>query len=254
MKRRKPAVCEEGAAYDVAGVATREPRRRMKIVCDDRERASDVIAELRALPDTDVAVRRLIAGDYLIDGRVLVERKTTRDFAVSIIDGRLFQQATRLLRATPGRALVLIEGEKSVLAETGVRREALQGALVTLSVLLGLPVLRARDAAETARILRYTAEQVRRVEANALRRSGYRPKRLRARQSFVLQGLPGVGPERARQLLAACGSVAGVFAADEETLRQVPGIGAHTAAAIFGLAHAVTDAPQPSPSPVAHAP
>ena len=214
-----------------------EPRR-MRIICDDREGGSDVIEKLRSLPDTDVVVRRLGVGDYLIDDQVLVERKTVHDFAVSIVDGRLFKQATQLLQAAQGRALILLEGERSVLTESGLRREALQGALITLSVLFGIPVLRARDTAETAQVLRYTAEQVRRAGTNTIRRAGYRPKRLRKRQLFILQGLPGVGPDRAARLLEACGSVAGVFAADEILLQQVPGIGKRTAAAIYQLAHA----------------
>jgi len=239
---RSGVVREGSAPYAVAGV---EPRR-MKIICDDRERGSDVIAELRKLPFTDVVVRRLPVGDYLIDGQVLVERKTVHDFVVSIIDGRLFQQAMRLVRAGPGRVLLLLEGERSVLTEPGVRREALQGALVTLSVLLGIPVLRAKDAAETARILRYTTEQVRRVGSNAIRRAGYRPRKMRTRQLFILQGLPGVGPERAARLLDACGTVAGVFAADEAALLQVSGIGARTAAAIYQLAHAAVASAGPA--------
>jgi len=79
------------------------------VVCDDREQASGVIAHLLVRPDVDVAVRRLEVGDYLIDGRVWVERKTLADFAVSVVDGRLFGQATRLLRAAPGRALLILE-------------------------------------------------------------------------------------------------------------------------------------------------
>ena len=213
----------------------------MRIICDDRERVSDVMDQLRRLPDTEVMVRRLAVGDYLIDGRVLVERKTVHDFAVSVIDGRLFKQATQLAHAAPKRALILLEGKHSVLEERGMRREALQGALVTLCVVLGIPVLRARDAAETARVLRYTVDQVRRAGANTIRRAGYRPKRLRTRQLFILQGLPGVGPERAARLLDACGSVAGVFAADEAALCRVPGIGRRTAAVIYQLAHAQAD-------------
>jgi ERCC4-type nuclease len=228
----------DAAVGAASGAVARVAPRRLKIICDDRERGSAVIDELRKLPDTDVVVRRLLVGDYLIDGRVLVERKTVHDFAVSIMDGRLFQQATRLVRTMPGRVVVLLEGDRSVLSEPGLRRESVQGALVTLSVVLGIPVLRAVDAAETARILRYTTEQLRRAGANQVRRAGYRPKRLRARQLFILQGLPGVGPERAARLLDACGSVAGVFAADEKTLGQVRGIGQHTAAAIHLLMHA----------------
>ena len=214
--------------------------RCVRIICDDRERAPEVLAALRKLPRTEIVVRRLAVGDYEIDGRVLVERKTVHDFAVSVIDGRLFKQAVRLRQTVSGRALILLEGRRSVLSEPGMRREALQGALVMLSVVLGIPVLRARDAAETARILRYTAEQVHRTGAHLIRRAGYRPKRLRARQLFILQGLPGVGPERAARLLDACGSVAGVFAADEAALQQVHGIGRRTAAEIYQLAHVQT--------------
>ncbi|MEI8241920.1 MAG: ERCC4 domain-containing protein [bacterium] len=240
MKPQSTTVRNTGADENAAGAERPAGSRPVRIICDDRERSSGVVDELRKLPATDVVVRRLLAGDYLIDGRVLVERKTVHDFAVSIMDGRLFQQATRLVRTMPGRVVVLLEGDRSVLSEPGLRRESVQGALVTLSVVLGIPVLRAKDAAETARILRYTTEQLRRAGANTIRRAGYRPRRLRARQLFILQGLPGVGPERAARLLDACGSVAGVFAADEKALAQIRGIGQHTAAAIHLLMHAGT--------------
>jgi ERCC4-type nuclease len=213
----------------------------VSIACDDRERASGVVEALQQIADVAVSIQRLRVGDYLVDGRVLVERKTVRDLATSIIDGRLFRQALMLVQAAPGRALLLVEGDRQTLAACGVRREAWQGALVTLGVMLGIPVLRARDAAESARILRYTADQMRRMAVGSVRRAGYRPRRLRARQLFVLQGLPGVGPERATRLLDAFGSVAGVFAADEAQLRRVHGLGPRTAADIWRIAHGPKD-------------
>lgn len=208
------------------------------IVCDDRERPSGVVDALHEGGDVQVTVRRLKVGDYLIDGRILVERKTFADFALSIVDGRLFRQATGLLNATPGRVLIVLEGTGDLSEQAHIRREALQGAWVTLSVILGIPLLRSRDAADTAQLLRYAAKQVCREARGALPRAGYRPKRLRTRQLFVLQGLPGVGPERAASLLDAFGSVAGVFAADEATLASVPEIGPGTAASIHRIVHA----------------
>ena len=222
-------------AYDFDSAAAKAPP---EIVCDDRERPSGVVDALRQLGDVQVTVRRLKVGDYLIDGRILVERKTFADFALSIADGRLFQQATGLLKQTSGRALLILEGVGDMPAQTGMRRESLQGAWVTLGVILGIPLLRSRDAADTAQLLRYAARQVCRHARGTLPRAGYRPKRLRRRQLFVLQGLPGVGPERAASLLQACGSVAGVFAAAEETLANVPGIGPRTAALIHRLVRA----------------
>jgi len=49
---------------------------------------------------------------------------------------------------------------------------------------------------------------------------------------FILQGLPGVGPGRAAQLLDHFGSVQGVAAAAAEELAWIDGIGETTAAKI----------------------
>ena len=64
-----------------------------RIAIDDRERGSGVIEALRDHPDVDLTVRRLERGDYLIDRTLVVERKTLPDFAMSVVDGRLFAQA-----------------------------------------------------------------------------------------------------------------------------------------------------------------
>lgn len=211
---------------------------RARVVCDDRE-PDEVVACLRRRDDVVVSVRRLAVGDYLVDERVVVERKTVADLAFSLADGRLFAQAVKLAERAPGRALLVLEGDGATLQEvSGVSRESIQGALVSLAVSYGLPILRARDAAETAHLLRCAALQVRRESRSSFHRPGYRPKRLRARQSFVLQGLPGIGPERALALLDAFGSVAAVFAASEDALADVPGIGPLTASRIHRVIHA----------------
>ena len=77
------------------------------IVSDDRERKSCVIESLLDIENVDVDVQRLPLGDYQIDSRVIVERKTLYDFAVSIIDGRLFKQMLCLANASSKGVLVL---------------------------------------------------------------------------------------------------------------------------------------------------
>ena len=203
----------------------------VRIVADDRENAAGVIAALRALAGIEVEVRRLEVGDYLVDGRFAVERKTLPDFAQSLIDGRLFTQAAKLAKGS-ARGVIVLEGTAGDLAASRMSRESLQGALVTLSVFQGLALLRARDAAETAQLLAYLARQAARVANDALPRPGYRPKRRRARQLFILQGLPGVGPERAVRLLDRFGSVERIAAATTDDLAQVYGIGETTAESI----------------------
>lgn len=63
----------------------------------------------------------------------------------------------------------------------------------------------------------------------ALARHGWRPRGKYARQIYILQGLPGVGPERARRLLARFGGVEAIVNAGPEELRSVEGIGKRVA-------------------------
>jgi ERCC4-type nuclease len=203
----------------------------VRIVADDRENAGGVIGELRGRIDVALEVRRLAVGDFLVEENFAVERKALRDFAASVIDGRLFKQ-TATIAAGARRGVIVLEGTASSARELRVPREALQGALITVSVFYGLAVLRAGDAAETARLLIYLGRQAQRFANGALPRPGYRPKGKRARQMFVLQGLPGVGPGRAEKMLERFGSVQGVVVASAEELAAVDGIGETTAAKI----------------------
>ena len=57
---------------------------------DDREVPSGVLSVIEEMNDLTAEVKRMPLGDYLSDGRLLVERKTIQDLATSIKDGRLF--------------------------------------------------------------------------------------------------------------------------------------------------------------------
>jgi ERCC4-type nuclease len=72
-------------------------------------------------------------------------------------------------------------------------------------------------------------KQVQRVAQGAVQRPGYRPKGRRKRRLFILQGLPGIGRDRAELLLETFGSVEKIFTAEYEDLIQVKGIGRKTA-------------------------
>jgi ERCC4-type nuclease len=201
---------------------TAKPAER--IVADDRENAGGVIAALRCMDGVNVEVQRLACGDFLVGDRFIVERKTLADFAASIVDGRVFRQASAMGRSLRCGVL-LLEGSGADLSTVGVQREALQGALIHLSVFRRLAVLRAQDPEETARLLVYLGHQAHAWAQGALPRPGYRPKGRRTRQLFLLQGLPGVGPERAARLLDRFGSVQAVATASASELTTVDGIG-----------------------------
>jgi DNA excision repair protein ERCC-4 len=202
--------------------------QHINIITDDRERTSEVIAFLGAIPGVSVRIERLASGDYLADRRILFERKTLQDLARSIVDGRLFKQMVRLAKSKY-KAVLILEGCGKDAEYLGVRREALQGALITVSLILGIPVLRSMTPEETARLIVYAARQVASIAKNGYQRSGYRPKHKKGRQLYILQGLPGVGHERALRLLERFGSVEGVMHAGRDELQTIEGIGAKTA-------------------------
>jgi DNA excision repair protein ERCC-4 len=194
------------------------------IQVDHRESAAPVLDLLNASPDFDVAVVHLKLGDYLVAGKFLFERKTLPDLVISIINGRLFTQAIRLA-ATSLHPAIVLEGTARDLADSGMSWEAIQGALVTVTLFCGIPLLRTRTPAETVSTMRFAAQQGQAYVNESLPRHGYRPRGKRARQLFVLQGLPGIGPTRARQLLARFGSVAAVMQASAKDLQSIEGIG-----------------------------
>jgi DNA excision repair protein ERCC-4 len=105
----------------------------ISIIVDDREPRS-VMEALQALSDCHVSVQRLSLGDYQVDDRLLFERKTLPDFVASVMDGRLFRQAARLA-ASERRGIIVLEGAVKNIASHGITREALQGALISISVI-----------------------------------------------------------------------------------------------------------------------
>ena len=201
------------------------------IIADDRECKSGVIASLSEMENVKVRMQRLSVGDYRIGKRVLVERKTLRDFAISIIDGRLFNQMVRLANSDSSGVLIL-EGTPGDATDIGMTRAAMQGALITVSIILGIPVLRSTNPSETARLIVLIGRQMESITRGGVQRRGYRPKGLRSRQRYILQGLPGLGREKADRLLDRFGSVEAVISAGIDDLQTVDGIGEKMAAKI----------------------
>ncbi|MDY6824917.1 MAG: ERCC4 domain-containing protein [Thermodesulfobacteriota bacterium] len=198
--------------------------KKIYLIADDREQHSPVIEALSQLPGISISINRLTIGDYLADQRLVFERKTLHDFAVSIIDGRLFRQAMRLTGCRY-KPVMILEGIGRDLTRAGVQRHAIQGALISISLIYGIPVLRAMDPAETANLICYTARQMRINDGNGIYRAGYHPKTKSKRQQYILQGLPGIGPQKARALLDKFGSIERIMTANEKELQSVEGIG-----------------------------
>jgi DNA excision repair protein ERCC-4 len=173
------------------------------ILVDDREQPSGVAEELGKLNGVLVRIEHLAVGDYNIDGAVLIERKSATDFAQSLIDGRLFSQAKQMADS-PLRTACILEGSSADWFGLGVSRESIQGALVTLMLIFDIPVFRSSGPNESARLIFYIGSQLARLrDPEHVPYREAKAKRKKSRQLRVLQGLPGVGPDRARDYCSA---------------------------------------------------
>ena len=204
----------------------------MNIIVDDRETPSG-IADLLESPGNKVIRKRLIYGDYLIDGKIVVERKTANDFIISVIDGRLFRQI-RELKKIRMRVVLIIEGDP-YRTNHAIDPNAVRGALISISVVWQVPVMFSSSTEDTAKQLQIVADQLKDSQNVVPLRCGYRPKRLTNKQLFILQGLPGVGAKLARRLLFHFKSVSGVFSASINEFTEVDGVGSVKAMQIRGV-------------------
>lgn len=201
------------------------------IKVDDRECNEKLLSTLRQEKDFTLQICRLPIGDYQVDDILLVERKAVRDMIASIKDGRWFRQAIKLSTLSI-QSMVILEGTSVDYQSTGIKREAIQGALISLSLLFRIPLIRSRTPEETAKLILYAAKQIQSFGCHSgpIRYSpaSRRMKDNYKRQIHVLQGFPGIGPVRARLLLKKFGSLKATFDAFFEDGLSVPGIGQKT--------------------------
>ena len=204
------------------------------IQADDRESGSGILNIMQAHPQINLDIRRMPYGDYIIDKWLIVERKQISDLIVSIVDGRLFQQAERLCQSayTP---LLIIEGQGHDIKDSKMDRRAILGALASIGLLYGICVLRAINKEETLNVILYAARQKARIEKAVIGRRGYRPRSFKKRQSFILQGLPNVGPTLAKALLQHFGNIRSVMTANRDQLQKISGVGPKKAEQIVSL-------------------
>ncbi len=198
----------------------------MKITADYRERPSGII-ELLIRAGIDVAVQKISYGDYIINNRITIERKTASDFVASIIDGRLFKQAAGLKTNTK-LPLLLIEGNP-FRTDIDINRSSVRGAMLTIQTIFYLPIVYSRSSNDSVQMMQNIARQIEKNADDMPLRGGYRPRKLASRQLYILQGLPGIGPQLAKRLLKRFGSVSSALTASVEKLNTVEGIGPVTA-------------------------
>ncbi|MBN1160233.1 MAG: DEAD/DEAH box helicase [Candidatus Diapherotrites archaeon] len=204
--------------------AKKEEKPKVKIFADMRERNSGILQEL-IKKDMDVQLEQLKVGDFLITEEIAVERKELNDFVSSLIDGRLFSQVTEL-KENFDKPLIIVEGEGDIYSIRNVSPNAIRGAMSSLLLDYGIPIYVSKGIEDTAEILNVIARREQLDLKKEVRLRGEkRAMLLPENQQYIIEGLPGVGPTLAKQLLKHFGSVKAVITASERELLQAEGIG-----------------------------
>ncbi len=201
----------------------------LRIVADYREKASG-ITELLIDRGVEVEYRTLGSGDYFINNKVVVERKTKEDFVQSLVANRLFLQCQKM-KWYNEYPLFIIEGDPFK-TKHNISKQAVKGAILSVLVAWQIPVLITESKEETVDMLIMAGHQTELAKVPVVR-SGYKPKRVRNRKLWFIQGLPEVGPLISLRLLEKYNSIERVINLSRDELIQIKGIGKRKAGQIY---------------------
>lgn len=207
------------------------------VIVDDRELVSKV-TECLSSSGATVRVERLESGDYQIGDRILVERKTTRDFVDTLVERDLLGQI-RHMAACCIKPVLIIEGG-DLYAQRDIHPNAIRGALAAISINFGVSVFQTAGPQETAELLMVLARRESddgNYERGPAGKGSYEgnARTLEA----ILSAFPEIGLKHARSLLSAFGSLQAVMNAEKEDLLIVSGIGEKKASRIYELSRLV---------------
>ena len=234
------------------------------IVLDNRESNSTLPALIK-LNGHDIKFEHLRYGDIKISDRVLIERKSSRDFIDSIIDGRILKQAKGLFSSAI-RPLLIVESMES----DRIHPNAVMGAMAWITLDLGLPVLMTKSIEETARFVSVAAKREAKIlkllldkfsvnkrdpeldsiraassEINSMindsKNTGILFERwendVKSKREKILSNLPGIGPKTAKSIMSHCNDIMGLCMLELEDLCNIEGVSSSQASELFRFLH-----------------
>jgi DNA excision repair protein ERCC-4 len=215
----------------------------VEIEVDHRE-PEEIDAYLAQVENAVVTRKHLPLGDFVINGHIVVERKTTRDFALSVQSHHLFDQAQRMGFQPDVLGVVLIEGDVFG-EELGMLDSQITGALTCLTFVQGMTVFQTKHPQHTAYVLAKIAQHDRNGLGYNLTLRKSKPTAILDAQRFVLEGFNGITTVMADRLLREFGSVGRVLTATSAELLKVKGMGKKRVQDFLALIHASATAIPP---------
>ncbi len=200
-----------------------------KILVDHREDKS-LIKELSK--KHQIEIKQLITADYIIQGKdsenndlnIGIERKTIGDFLNSIIDKRIIQQLI-YLKENFTIPLLIMEGTQNIYSIRNFHPNSIRGMLASIAIDYQIPILQTRNYRDTAALINTIALRLEKPKKLFSLLKKRKPLTLKEQQELIIESLPGIGPNLAKNLLEKFKSVKKVVNASEKQLKKVEKIG-----------------------------
>ncbi len=217
---------------DLSSVKKIDDAQEFEIMCDNRETASPVVRTL-SLMGLKLKLEKLPVADYIVSEYVGIERKSSKDFNDSIIDGRLFNELIELTKQF-SRPILILEGDP--LKNTNINENALYGAITSIIINLGISVYKTENPIETAKFLYHLARKEQTLTKSTLKlRFDKAPIENSRLLEHIIAGIPGVNTLRAKKLLKELKTIQNIFLADIPDLTKIENIGKKIATQIYKI-------------------
>lgn len=190
-----------------------ENKIKPKIICDIHEKDSLVPGFLAESKEVEYEMKNLHVGDYLV-GDTIIERKTVRDFASSIISKRLISQLDNMLQYE--KRILIIEGD---IKNSMLNENALMGMMLSIELDFKIPIIQAKDEEETSKFLILLARKQVKSQAELTFHSR-KPESKKEQIQYIIESFPNIGPKNAKKLLKKFKTVRNIISAEEKDLRK----------------------------------
>ena len=201
---------------DIFSKKPAKPEQKPKIIADNREKNSLVIANLINL-GAEVEFKQLEIADYIV-GNTAIERKSYSDFLGSMLNKRLLEQLHHMLQYE--RRLLIIEKESEEQEKINIHPNAIKGMILAISLEMQTPIIQTLNEKETAEFLFILAKK---QDKGKISFHSRKPKDEKEQQQYIIESFQGIGPQTAKKLLAHFKTIKAIVNAPIEEIEKLIG-------------------------------
>ena len=121
--------------------------------------------------------------------------------------------------------LLMIEGDENIYTISDFHPNSIRGMFSSIVIDYQIPIIYTKNYRDTASYLALISKRLEKPRKSINLISKRKPLTLKEQQEYIIQSLPGIGPNLSKSLLDNFKSVKNIFNADIDKLKEVEKIG-----------------------------